>query len=312
MYTRYKKWLFIVVILTISFILPYFYTNRHVLHLLVLAGIYAVYGMSLDLMIGYTNLFSLAHGALAGIGAYSSALLCISFGVPIPLGIIFAAVVAAAIGFLLGLISLRLKGHFFAILTICFQMVIYLVLSHWYGLTRGSFGLTGVPSLGPVQVNFVVIMFLSVFVAIFLKQLVDSPVGLELKALRDNEQAAECMGISYSRGKIFAFTVSAAVAGIAGGFYAHYMRNIHPVDFNIWSAIIISAIVLVGGKGTLFGSIIGAVLLIILPEYLRVAQELRILLYGFALLIIPSFMPLGIVGTVAIFSKKLKKKFILQ
>jgi len=290
-------------------LLPMGVTGTYVVHVAIMTMIFAILAMGLDLVLGYCGQYSFAQGAFFGLGAYASALLALHFGLPFVVTLPLAVVIAAAAGVLLGIPALRLSGHFLAITTIAFQIVVYLIMAQWYGLTHGMEGLSGIPAVGSVQIlgttlarfdtpngmyYLTLALFgLSVLIAV---RLARSRIGLEWLAIHDDELLARALGVDSMRRKVLAFAVSAAMAGAAGAILAHYLHSIHPAEFSVWTSATILAMTVIGGRGTVLGPILGAVLLTLLPEVLRSADEFRLIIYGALMIIFVTFFPVGLVG----------------
>ena len=269
---------------------------------------YVILAVGLDLVSGYCGQFSFAQGAFYGIGAYTTAIMSrdlgTSFWVNLPAGI----AVAGLFGLILGVPALRLKGHFLAIVTIAFQTIVYLTISQWTSFTGGQTGLA-VPPVGPVSLFGVTLFeigslrsyyWLTLGVAVvalavawrFLK----SRLGREWIAIRDDETLAAAVGLDTTRGKLTAFVASAALAGAAGVVTAHALRGVTPDDFTIWISATVVAMMVVGGKGTFIGPILGAVLLTAMPEFLGRFAEYKMFIFGVLLVVTVTLLPEGIVG----------------
>lgn len=287
---------------------PYLAPGSYFIHVMIVALIFAILASGLDLVMGYCGQFSFGQAAFYGIGAYASALLALRLGWSFWAAFPAAILVTAAFGAVLGIPSLRLAGHFLAITTIAFQVIVNLILTQWHGFTGGTAGLTGIPvptpvELGGVRVSFdspTAYYYLCVGVAalalVVALRVTGTRLGREWLAVREDEVLARTMGINTTWIKVLAFTLSAALAGAAGSLIAHYLRNIHPSEFTIWTSAEIVAMVILGGRGTLAGPILGAFALTILPEYLRVAQDYKLILYGVALIVMITFLPDGLLG----------------
>jgi branched-chain amino acid transport system permease protein len=289
--------------LTVPFWLP----NPYYLHVLIVAGIFGVLALSLNLLLGYTGQLSLGHAAFFGIGAYTSALLTLraewSFWAALP-----AAMLAAALaGWAIGRLALKLRGAYFVLVTISFAGVIGLVSVNWMELTKGPLGLPGVPAptLGPRSLRGKPAYKYLVLAAVALAthachRLVRSRVGRAFLALRENEALAESVGIDVTHYLVVAAVVSAALAGMAGSLYAHYTRFVSPEVFLFTYTVTMVIMVVAGGKGTLSGPLVGAVMFTVLPEALREATswQWQMLAYGVVLVLLVFFLPRGIVPTV--------------
>ena len=283
---------------------------EYLLHILVITGIYIILTLSLNLVVGYTGLASLGHAAFSCVGAYTSALLALNYGVSPWLGLIIGACVAAVLGVVIGAPSLRLKGDYLAIATFGLGVIVYSVAKNWVSVTRGPMGLPGIPGFSFFGMQVSAVWAYLILVAVFvlltffvMRRIVDSPFGRILRAIREDETAALAVGKDVNKYKIIVFAIGAFFAGIAGSLYAHYITFIDPSSFTVMESITILLMVVFGGMGSLSGSFIGAAVLVILPELLRfvgmpssVAAPLRQMIYGLLLVIIMLKRPQGIVG----------------
>lgn len=305
-----RAWL--VVLTAVAAALPFGVTNQYLFHLVVIAVIWSILATSLNLVLGYTGLLSLAHGAFFGLGAYCSALLVTKAGWNFWVTIPPAMAIAAVFGILLGLLTLRLSGHYFAISTLSFGIVVSLVLEKWDDLTEGPRGISSIPAPTPIelpglgQIGFesnVAKYYLSVAVLalclLFVWRLVHSPIGRALGAIKQNELLASCLGVNLVYYKLFAFAVSAAMAGLAGVLYSVYITYISPIDAGLWNGFYAVMYIVIGGLGTFWGPTVGAFFLVTLPELLRRFDDYRLLLLGILLILTITFLPQGLVGTLA-------------
>jgi len=279
-------------------------------HVLVMINIYVVLATSLDLAVGYTGLLSLCHAAFYGVGAYSSTLLMMNAGLGFFPALLCAVPVTVALSYLIGLPSLRLRGDYFVLATLGFQVIVFSILYNWTGLTRGPYGIPGipVPSIFGIYVDtvfryFVFSGLLAIFCLWLLRRLTNSPFGRLLKAVRDDEVAAAALGKDVPRIKMRAFAIGAAFASVAGALFAGYMRYIDPTSFTLMEAIFILSIVVIGGAGSFYGAIVGAAFMVVLPEALRflnipdaVAANLRQIIYGLLLILMMRLRPKGLFG----------------
>jgi branched-chain amino acid transport system permease protein len=285
--------------------------DPYVTHLLVLGSLAALLAVGLNVALGFAGLFSFAQGAFYGIGAYTSALLVTGAGAGVWGGFVAAGVAAGLAGFVLGLFTLRLGGHYLAIATFAFQEIVVLVIRNWDAVTRGNQGITGVPAPPPLALPglapiafatelpyyYLTLAVLAVAVALTAR-LRASRLGLELLAVRDDETAARALGVRALRLKIFAFTASAVLAGLAGSLFAHYVRNVSPETFGVAASFGVLVAVLVGGIGTILGPVLGGLVLTFLPEYLRAFHDYRLTIYGALLIVVIIAMPTGVAGAV--------------
>ena len=279
-------------------------------HVLVLVAIYTLLAASLDLLAGQTGILSIAHAAFYGLGAYASALLAVRLGAPFIVGLLAGMVVAVLVSFVVSLPSLRLHGDYFVVATFGFQMIVYSVFNNWMGLTNGPLGIPGIPQ--PVifgwrvtsQLDFLTLAAVLAGLAYFVVwRITTSPFGRVLHAIREDEVYAQALGKNTLRFKVTAFAVSAALAASAGSLYAHYITYIDPTSFTVMESILVISMVIIGGAGSPWGPLVGAVVLVTLPEALRfvgfpssVAANLRQIVYGALLVIMMMFRPRGLVG----------------
>lgn len=277
--------------------------DEYWLQVTILSGIFVILAISLNLIQGISGQISLAHAAFYGIGAYTAALLALRLGLTSWLTVPIAALVTALVGFLIGLPSLTLRGHYLAIVTLGFGEIIYQMLERWESLTHGVMGLKDIPPptsiLGiPFQRKLPAYYLLLILIAItgfIVHRIANSRVGRALKAIREDEFSAQVLGISAYRYKVTAFAIGTMLAGLAGGFFAHYQRVLTPTEFTFLDSVRILMMVIVGGMGSLAGSVLGAVTLIWLPELLRGIGDYRDMVYGAACIFFVIFMPGGLV-----------------
>jgi branched-chain amino acid transport system permease protein len=296
--------------------LPLIIRDRYFQHLLVLSGIFIILTSSWNLLAGYSGLLNLGHAAFFGIGGYSSALFVLKLNLSPWFGLPLGGTIASLFGILLGIPSFRLSGPYLAITTIGFSEILRLVAMNWVSLTRGSLGLYGIPPLTPFnfsadfsikfasEQNAYYVILIFVFLTLFLlNKLIHSEFGISLKSIREDELGSQSIGIDTSRYKLSVFMISAFLAGFAGSFYAHYVRLISPEMLALGETFGILTMVMVGGLGTLFGPVVGAILLTFLSEGLRffedfVKIDIRFVIYGGLLIATILFMRNGIVGLV--------------
>ena len=277
-------------------------------HILILICIYIVLAVSLNLIIGFVGLLNLGHAAFFGIGAYTSALLTLA-GIPFIIAFISSFILAGLFGLLVSIPCIRLRGDYLAIATLGFGEIIRAILKNWVSLTRGPLGIPGIPkaSIGIVfntQIKFLIFAIVIALLTIFIiKRIVHSPFGRVLRAIREDEIAAQSLGKNVNKYKIIAVVIGAAFAGIAGSLYAHYITFIDPTTFTLTETILILLMVVLGGMGSILGSVIGAAVLIILPEPLRFLQlpssivaAVRQMLYALILILLMIFKPDGFFG----------------
>jgi branched-chain amino acid transport system permease protein len=299
----------LVVLLAMPFLL-----DSYLIHILNQIGIMVILTASLNLMVGYTGQLSFAHIGLFAVGAYTSAILTTAAGFSFWTSFPIAAIIAGIFGFIIGLPVLRFKTHFFAIVTLAFGEIIRLSIYNLRDLTGGPNGIYNIPFptniLGfdfALREHFYYLILVSAIIVIFLvKFLINTRTGKAMIAIRENENFALFVGINTWRVKIFAFTISACIAGFAGSLYAHYNSYISPYSFTISESVSVLLMVIIGGMGTIIGPILGTIFLTFLPELLRSVSEYRMVIYGGLLVLTIMFMRDGILGVIK--QIKFKKK----
>ena len=285
----------------------------YVLHLGVMVSLYIVVAISLNLVMGYMGLLSACHAAFYGIGAYSATLLVMrghwTFAASLAGTIVVAAVCATCIG----LPSLRLRGDYFVLATLGFQIIVFSALYNWTDLTNGPNGIPGIPPprltgivLSTSGRYLVAVSVMAAIVAVLAFALVVSPFGRLMEAIRDDDVAAASLGKNAMSIRLTAFVVGACLVAIAGAFYAGYASYIDPTSFDVMESIFMISIVAIGGAGSLRGPVVGAIVLVLLPEGLRflripdeIAANLRQVIYGIALVVFMRLRPRGIIGKYA-------------
>ncbi|MHB8069836.1 MAG: branched-chain amino acid ABC transporter permease [Desulfobaccales bacterium] len=274
----------------------------YLLHLAIVGGIYIILAISLNLIVGYAGQVSLGHAAFYGIGAYISALTSLLWHFPFPLAALSAILFAGACGLLLGLPTLRLKEDYLAIVTLGFGVIVDMVFLN-LDITGGPDGLPGIPPPSFLGMSFQspFMYLLLTLVAVFLTlgltyRLVHSYHGRALKAIRDHEVTAQVMGINTPAYKVAIFTLAAALAGLAGSLYAHYITFINPESFGLHTSILALCMVVLGGMGSLAGAVVGALALTVLPEILREFKAYQDLVYGALLVGLLICRPQGLLG----------------
>ncbi|MGB7062364.1 MAG: branched-chain amino acid ABC transporter permease [Candidatus Zixiibacteriota bacterium] len=286
---------------------------EYVLHILILIGIYVILSVSLNLIAGYTGLLSIAHAAFYGVGAYVAALMALNLHSPFLINIICAVILSGLLGALVGIPSLRIRDDYFMIATFAFQVIVFSVLNNWVSFTGGPMGLPGIPQ--PTifglkissHVGFLVLV--AIFCALTLwvtRRIVQSPFGRVLKAIREDEVFAQAAGKNVAAYKIIVFVIGAGMAAVAGSMYAYYISFIDPTSFTVMESIFIISLVIIGGAGSLWGPVLGAFVLVLLPELLRfvgmpssLAANVRQILYGGLLVAFMMWRPRGFLGKYA-------------
>lgn len=283
---------------------------EYLLHVFVICGIYSILTLSLNLVVGYTGLVSLGHAAFFSIGAYISALLALNLGISPWIGLIAGACGAAVFGVVIGMPSLRLKGDYLALATFGAGMIVYSIAKNWVSLTRGPMGLPGIPgfsvfgfSLDSTWLYLILVIVFTLVTVFVLQRLVGGAYGRVLRSIREDEIASETLGKYVAKYKLQVFVVGAFFAGIAGSLYAHYITFIDPSSFTVMESITILLMVIFGGMGSIKGSLVGAIMLVLFPEILRflgmpssIAAPTRQMIYGLLLVVFMIKRPQGLLG----------------
>ncbi len=272
-------------------------------HVLVLAGLFTLMALGFDLVLGYLGELSLGHAAFFGIGAYTTALLTRNFGMPFPLDLLLAGLFTGIFGLLIGAPSLRLRGPYFAIVTFGFAEILHLVALNWTSLTRGPMGLPDIPhaQLGPFRITtelgyYYLVLALIGVAMLVTRRLLESTVGHAFLAIRENEELASAAGIPTFRFKLLAFVIGMIFAGAAGSVYARYVHFVDPTALSFYYTVTVVSMVIVGGQGSIAGTTLGALVFTLVPEYLRVAERARLVIFGALLMLAIIFMPDGLRG----------------
>ncbi len=294
-----------------------FISSAYLLYVINIIGIYAIAAIGLNLLIGYTGQISLGHGAFFGVGAYSAAILATKAGFPFLITVPLAGVITAIVGMFFGLPSARLKHLYLCIATLASQFILEYVFVQWEGLTGGAAGIS-IPSASLFGIdlgsdrNFYYVIFICFAVMAWMAvNLIRTRYGRAFIAIRDNDQAAEGMGIPIFQYKLLSFAISSFYAGFAGALFAYYMISITPEPFNLWLSIEYIAMIIIGGLGSIPGSVFGTIFIITLSEILSHITEflmnispsisgaitiapLREFIYGLAIILFIIFEPKGL------------------
>ena len=294
-----------IIMLACLIAVPILYPQKYVVHVLGLAMIFAIAALALQVLLGFAGLLSIGQAAFLGIGAYTSAILTTRYKLPFELAFL-AAGLSAGIASLTLVPITRLRGVYLAVATLGFTIIIHLVLLNEEWLTGGSFGILNIPwpSLGPWSLKgetAIYYLCLGVLVVTFvaLHRLMPSRFGRALQAIMLEEDAARACGVDLTYYKSQAFVVAAIITGFAGSLFAHHSQYLNPNDFTFWKSIEIVLMVAVGGIGSFAGAVTGAFVVTLLPEFLRAADEYRMVIFGSMLIV---FMGLGHRGLAGLFS----------
>lgn len=286
-------------------VFPLLVGNDYQLTVMSTAYIFALACVGLNLIVGYTGQFNLAHSGFMAIGAYTVGILTVDHEVPFWIAFALSGAVSAAVGLPLGWVSLRLKGHYFSIFTLCVGYILFLLIEKWESLTHGTVGIIGIPSpaaVGPLafesprQLYYLVFFFLVLGVWV-MRRIVVSLLGRSFMAIRNGDELAESLGIPLMRNKLLAFSLSVFYAGLAGGLYAGHVRFLGPDLAGVQHTFDLTMYLLVGGIGTLLGPLLGSLAVPWLTQSLQWLQEYRFVVFGPVLILLVIFLPNGIVGS---------------
>lgn len=306
-----NRWKSLVVLIAAILLLPFFVHKPHIYTLLILIGLYSIITIGLSLLLGYAGQISLGHAAFFGIGAYTSGILTTKATISPWLAIIIGIIITFSLAYLIGIPILKLKGHFLAIATVGFNIIIYVLLVGFSGFTGGPLGLQGIPKLslfgldlGNTLYFYYFIWATVIVVILFTTNIVRSHIGRVLRSIGDSEIATQMLGVNIAKYKVFIFAVSAAYASLAGSLYAHYINFIAPPTFNVDFSIILLIMVMVGGVHSIWGAVLGTAVIMFLQEfirhigstYLNISGPVEIVVYGLCVVLVMVFMPRGLIS----------------
>ena len=285
-------------------LLPHIGLSQYMMRIIIMMGIYAMLGLGLNIVTGYTGMVSLGHAGFYGIGAYTSALLSLHFGVPFLLSALAGTILSVLFGLLVILPTLKLKGPYLTIVTLGFGEIAKMVFLNWKGVTRGAMGVRPIPHPTFLGVEltlsnggaYYLMLFLLALITIFCMLLVHSKFGRAFKTIKEDEQVAILMGIKTVNYRKLAFLLSAAITGLVGAFYASFITYIDPNSFTNDISTMIVCVVILGGMGTTGGMFVGAIILVGFPEISRALMEYRYVVYGLVLIVMMRWRPQGILG----------------
>jgi branched-chain amino acid transport system permease protein len=312
-----KQYLYLFLFAVLVLLFPVFVKSKYFLNVMVFSGIHTIIVVGFCLLMGYAGQVSLGHAAFFGLGAYSSGVLTAKFGMDPWLAFGAGVVITACTAYLVGVPSLKLKGHYLAMATLGFGIIIQIIFVQWRSLTEGTSGLVDIPglSIGSFKLNtdfrYYFLVWLLTLVGIFFSlNIVLSQVGRALKALNRREIAAEAMGVNTAKFKVQIFVISSVYASVAGSLYTHYVTFLSPEGFNFLFSVLILVMAVFGGLASIWGGVIGAISLTVLPEFLRAYKDYDIIIYGIILILVMMFMPNGILGLVETVLKWFKDRSI--
>lgn len=287
----------------IILVLPALTSNAYHLKILTFIAINIILVIGLSLLMGYAGQISLGHAGFYGIGAYVSAILTTRYHVEFLVAVLAAVIVTVLVAFVVGTPTLRLKGHYLAMATLGFGEICYILFGEFREYTGGPDGFIGIPlpSFAGFTMNrpahlFYLVAFVALILLIVSRNIINSRVGRAFKAVHGSEIAAEAMGVNVSRYKVQIFVISASFAGIAGALYAHVINFISPSSFNLTFSILLVTMVVIGGMSSIWGAVIGAIVMTAMPEILRVFKEYDLIVYAVILISVMVFLPGGFVS----------------
>ena len=283
---------------------------EYLIHIAILISIYAILGLSLNLIVGFTGLLSITQAAFYGIGAYVTAILLTSVGMNFFLAMLFSIIITAVLSLAIGFVLSKFKDDYYALGSFGFNVIIYSIFLNWQSLTRGPLGIPGIPRPSIFGFTFsenIWFLVLAVVCALIVfgvcHYITNSSFGRVLKAIREDEKAIQVFGYRVLWYKLAIFVVSAGMAAVAGSLFASYITFIDPSSFTLTESIFILAVVILGGMANNKGAVIGAICLILLPEVLRfvgfpddIAAQMRQVVYGVILILLMLYRPQGLVG----------------
>ncbi|WP_456432951.1 branched-chain amino acid ABC transporter permease [Thermosulfuriphilus sp.] len=289
-------------LLIFTLLVPLLVRNDYHLNVLVIVGINGIIVVGLSLLMGYAGQVSLGHAAFYGLGAYTAGILTATYGISPPLAWIAALAFPALVAFVLARTTLRLKGHYLAMATLGFGIIVHVFFKEMIDLTGGPSGLVGIPlfrlfghEFTRSVEYFLLVWSLLTLICFFSVNLIDSPLGRSLLAIHTSEAAAEAMGVDTMKLKVIVFVLSAVLAALAGILYAHFVTFISPASFGFIFSIKLVTMVVIGGMANLWGALAGAALLTMLPEILVIFEDYDVIVFGLILVLVMIFMPEGLI-----------------
>jgi branched-chain amino acid transport system permease protein len=306
--------IFLILIVALILTAPLYVKNLYYLHIINLSGIYALVTIGLNLLSGYTGQTSMGQAGFFAVGTYVSALIMMNFKIPFLIAIIIGIIAAAICGLIISIPTMKLSGPYLVLATVGFGEIIRLILLNWTPVTKGAAGLTGIPYpefLGlkitsEGQFFYLILIFVA-FGTYIAMRLAKSKIGRTFSAIREDDIAAEAMGVPVNNYKIAAFVISAMFAGLAGGLFGSFSGVTSPDNFTFDDSVAFLCMSVIGGNKTILGGILGAFVLTIISELLRVFQGTRLIIYGLILVLTVIYMPNGLIGIMTNIKKRYKK-----
>jgi len=291
---------YIIFILLVTFA-GYYINNSYYLQVLTFIGINTLLALGLNMLMGYAGQISLGHAAFYGIGAYGTAILTVHYHLPPWLALPGAIVAAMLVAYIVGIPTLKLSGYYLGMGTLGFGMIVNIIFREWSSVTGGASGFIGIPplELGPISFsstkNYFYLVWGFVLISIIIcRRIIDSRVGRALRSIHDGEKASAAVGVNTSRLKLQVFVLSAGFSALAGFLYAHLVLFISPGTFNFIASIRMVTMVVIGGMASIWGALLGASLLTLLPEWLHAFSEFEMVVYGLILMTVMIFLPRGL------------------
>ncbi len=299
-------WPFLLAFAAIMAVMPFTLKNTYYLSVLIFIGIHTITAVGLNLLMGYAGQVSLGHAAFVGLGAYTSAILSTKLGWPLYLTIPIAIALTSLLAYIVGVPTLRLRGHYLAMATLGLGIIAYIIFKQWEPMTGGTSGIVNVPPLTllggrfekiprlfDIQIYYIVWLVACALLALS-ANIVDSRIGRAFRAVHGSEVAASTLGVNVSGFKIQVFVLSAAYAALAGCLYAHYIKFVNPEPFRFTFSVELVVMVVVGGMASVWGAVVGAGAVTILSEFLRKFGDYDVIAFGLILMIIMIFLPQGL------------------
>jgi len=290
-------------------VLPLFsLESQYQLHIFNMALIFIMFSMSFNLVFGFTGYMPLSHIGIWAVGAYTSAILATKLGMSVWLTMISGAIMAVIFSYIIGVLSFRVKGHYFAILTLAFSEILIIIATNWVDLTGGAMGIVGIPTPriylpGILDFSFssrisfcYLFLIVNLGVLYFLWRLIYSPLGRAFIAIREDETLSQFMGLKALDFKLLSFCIGGFIAGLSGALFCHYQRVLGPSNFAFAYLAQVLAIIMVGGSRTFWGPVVGSIILVPLPEMFRLFERYRLIVFGLLLIITIIYAPKGVVG----------------
>jgi len=306
---------FAILIITFPWIADRIPAIGHYTGIMVFAGIYCLITIGLSLLMGYAGQISIGHAAFYGIGAYVSAILTVRFGLNPWVCMLAGMAVAAVVALVVGAPSLKLKGHYLAMATLAFGIIVYIIFNEETEWTGGPDGMSRIPGLNlfgfgfdSVEKYYYLVWGIVFVVFIFTVNIIQSGSGRALRAIHSSEPAASAMGVDISRFKLIVFVYSAILASLAGSLYAHYLNFVNPSTFDLFFSIKLLIMIALGGMHSIWGAVIGSGLITFLSyEWLHYFEKYEVIVYGAILLLVTIFLPRGLVGVPGILKDWLRR-----